>query len=124
MSGAAALVALAQGAPVGNALALWVLVGAWFAPTVPFVRLRVRPADQRRGLVVASVLGVAGAILAAVGLAAAGLAPARMAFAFVPAIVKLAPVILRPAARTNARRVGLEETAWTALFALLLVGLA
>lgn len=120
MAGAAALVALAQGAPLGRALAVWLLVGAWFAATVPFVRLRVRPATHRRGLALASGLAVAGAILAALCLAAAGLAPARTAFAFAPAVAKLSIVLARPATRTNARRVGLEETAWTALFAVLL----
>jgi hypothetical protein len=101
-----------------------VIVGGYFAATVPFVRLRVRPADHRRGLAVASTLALAGAIVASLLLVAAGLAPWRIGFAFVPAVARLAPVLLRPATHVTARRVGLQETGWTALFALLVVGLA
>ncbi|WP_373047751.1 YwiC-like family protein [Vulgatibacter sp.] len=124
IGGAAALVALVQGAAPGRAIALWLLVGAHLAATVPFVRLRVRPAEKRARFAAASVLAQAGAMLAAGAVVGAGLASPRIAFAFLPALVKIGRVLLRHEGPQPAKRVGLEETGWTLLFAVLLAALA
>lgn len=125
MGGAAALVLVAKGGSAERAIALWILLGAHFAATVPFVRMRVRPADKRKVLAGWSVGLEVAAILAALGLASAGFAPGAVVACFVPGLAKVIWYVARGEGRTKAKRVGLEETGWTTLFvSALLVALA
>lgn len=122
MTGVAAAMALAAGAPAAVAAAVWIVMMARHIPAILYIRARVR---KERGLPAGSAIPAVShvaALAAGASLASAGLAPAVVIPALAALFGRCAFGLSRWRRASTAKRIGYTEVAWgtaaTLVFAL------